>query len=73
LILPGKILTSALPVIQGNTTSFTLDGKKDESLDAAAKLYEAPVVITAEAGGLKFRSLWIQRPSDARIPRTEKA
>ena len=64
LILPGKILTSALPVIQGNMTSFTLDGKKDESLDAAAKLYEAPVVITAEAGGLK-----IPQPLDSKTIR----
>jgi hypothetical protein len=64
LILPGKILTSALPVIQGNTTSFMLDGKKDESLDAAAKLYEAPVVITAEAGGLK-----IPQPLDSKTIR----
>ena len=64
LILPGKILTSALPETKGNTTSFLLDGKSDESLDAAAKLYEAPVVITAEADGLK-----IPQPLDSKTIR----
>ena len=54
LVFPGKVISSSLPETQGNMTRFTLDGKKDESLDAAMKLYSAPVVITAEVGGLKI-------------------
>lgn len=64
LMLPGKVLTSGLPETEGNATGFSLDAKKDESLDAMMKLYDAPVVITAEAGGLKIsepldsKALW---------------
>jgi hypothetical protein len=54
LVFPGKVLSSSLPEKEGNMTRFVLDGKKDESLDAAMKLYGAPVVITTEAGGLKI-------------------
>jgi hypothetical protein len=54
LILPGKVLASGFPEIQDRTTGFTMDAKKDESLDAVMKLYEGPIVITAEAGALKL-------------------
>lgn len=54
LILPGKVLTSGFPDTDGNTTGFSADAKKDDSVDTLVKLYDAPVVITAEAGGLKI-------------------
>src|SRR6516162_913945 len=54
LILPGKVLTSGLPDSDGNTAGYSFDAKKDASLDAIMKLYDAPAVITAEAGGLKI-------------------
>ncbi len=53
LVLPGKVLTSGLPESQTNATWISVDPQKDESLDALMKLYEAPVVVTAELGGLK--------------------
>jgi hypothetical protein len=54
LVLPGKVLTSSFPNTQDNTTSFTIDSQKDESLDAAFKFYTEPAVVTAELGGLKL-------------------
>ena len=54
LILPGKVLTSGLPDTDGHTAGYSFDAKKDASLDAIMKLYDAPAVITAEAGGLKI-------------------
>jgi hypothetical protein len=53
LALPGKILSSSLPGTEGNETWLRLDAEKPESVDAALKLVEAPLVITAELGGLK--------------------
>ena len=53
LALPGKILSSGLPGTDGNETWVRLDGEKPETVDAALKLVETPLVITAELGGLK--------------------
>jgi hypothetical protein len=53
-VLPGKVLTSGLPQTEGNATWIVIDAKKDETLTAASKLYDAPTVITAEMGGLKL-------------------
>ena len=53
-VLPGKVLTSGLPNTEGNATWIAFDSKKDETLELAAKLYDAPTVITAELGGLKL-------------------
>jgi hypothetical protein len=38
--------------METNATWETVDAKKDDSLDALAKLYTAPTVVTAELGGL---------------------
>jgi hypothetical protein len=54
LIFPGKVVSSSFPAMETNATWVTLDGKKDETLDAAAKLIAGPTVITAEPGGLKL-------------------
>jgi hypothetical protein len=54
LVFPGKVITSGFPEKQTNATWLTIDSKKDETLDAVAKLYDGPVVITAESGGLKL-------------------
>ena len=54
LIFPGKVVSSGFPATETNATWLAVDGKKDESLDAMMKLYAAPTVITAEAGGLKL-------------------
>ena len=53
-VLPGKVLSSGFPQTEGNATWLTIDAKKDETLAAASKLYDAPTVITAELGGLKI-------------------
>lgn len=69
LVLPGKVITSSFPETDGNATGFRVDGKKDESIDAMMKLYDAPVVITADAGGLK-----IPEPLDSKeLQRTSQA
>lgn len=54
LIFPGKVVASGFPATETNVTWLAVDGKKDETLDAMIKLYAAPTVITAEAGGLKL-------------------
>ncbi len=54
LALPGKILSSGFPGTEGNETWLRLNGEKPETVDAALKLVEAPLVITAELGGLKL-------------------
>lgn len=53
-ILPGKVLSSGLPQAEGNATWITIDARKDDTLTTAAKLSDAPTVITAELGGLKL-------------------
>jgi hypothetical protein len=55
-------VSSDLPQKEGNSTGFTLDASTDENLDAVMKLQEKPVVITAEAGGLK-----VAEPLDSRV------
>jgi len=54
LVFPGQVIASGLPAFQTNATWLAMDGKQEASLDAVAKLYAAPIVITAEAGGLKL-------------------
>ncbi|PWU17990.1 MAG: hypothetical protein C5B50_10095 [Verrucomicrobia bacterium] len=54
LVLPGKILTSGLPQSEGNATWLEIEGEKPATVDAALKLASAPLVITAEPGGLKL-------------------
>jgi hypothetical protein len=54
-VFPGKVLSSGLPETQTNATWITVDSKKDESLDTLAKLYDGPVVITAEPAGLTLK------------------
>lgn len=53
-VFSGKVLSSGLPSTEGNATWIAFDAKKEETLGPAAKLYEAPTVITAELGGLKL-------------------
>jgi len=70
-VLPGKVLSSGLPQTEGNATWLTIDAKRDETLAAASKLYDAPTVITAELGGLKIDgpldSKTLQRQSGRRV------
>ncbi len=54
LVLPGKVLSSGLPGTEGNETWLRLVAEKPETVDAALKLVEAPLVITAELGGIKL-------------------
>ena len=54
LVFPGKVVASGFPETQTNVTWLAVDAKKEQTLDAMMKLYEGPVVITAEAGGLKL-------------------
>jgi hypothetical protein len=54
LIFPGKVLSSGFPEMQTNATWLAIDAKKDESLDAALKLFNAPTIITADLAGLKL-------------------
>src|SRR4051812_34901506 len=54
IIFPGKVLTSAFPQKDDKATWVTIDAEKDETMQAALKLMESPVVITAELGGLSL-------------------
>ncbi len=54
-VFPGKVLSSSLPETQTNATWIAVDSKKDETLDAFAKLYDGPIVITAEPAGLTLK------------------
>jgi hypothetical protein len=54
-VFPGKVLSSGFPETQTNATWIAVDSKKDESLDALAKLYDGPIVITAESAGLALK------------------
>jgi hypothetical protein len=54
LVLPGKILSSSLPVTRDNTTSIALDTGTPETIDATVKLIGSPLTITAEPAGLKL-------------------
>lgn len=67
LVFPGPVIASGLPAFQTNATWLAVDGKQDASLDAVAKLYAAPTVITAEAGGLK-----LDQPLDSRKLQRER-
>lgn len=81
LVLPGKILSSGLPATEGNQTWVALDGEKPESVEAAFKLIEAPLVITAESGGIKLdepleskqlvRAAWRQSSGEPDLPITD--
>jgi len=81
LTLPGKILSSGLPGTKGNETWLRLDGEKPDVVDAALKLVETPLVITAELGGLKvdeplesrklMRTAWRQTRPEPDLPITD--
>ena len=55
LVFPGKVLSSGFPKTETNATWIAVDSKKDETLDALVKLYDGPIVITAEAAGLTLK------------------
>ena len=61
LVLPGKIISSTFTNVQDNATWIAVDPKDSASLDGVTKMYDAPVVITAELNGLK-----LDEPLDAR-------
>ncbi len=81
LVLPGKILSSGLPLTQDNTTGIAVDGEKPESVDAVLQLVGKPLVITAEPAGLKIdepldskmlvRAAWAQRKTQPDLPITD--
>ena len=52
LAFPGRILESGLPDRSNNITGLRIDSSKKASMETLAKLYGAPIVIVAEAGGL---------------------
>ncbi len=54
-VFPGKVLFSGFPETQTNATWIAVDSQKDETLDALAKLYDGPIVITAEPAGLTLK------------------
>lgn len=54
VVFPGRVISSGFPAMQTNATWLAVDAKQDETLDAVAKLYATPTVITAEPGGLKL-------------------
>ena len=61
LVLPGKVFTSGLPEKRENATWLAWDGTDAASIDAALNVSGAPIVITAEAGGLTLEALWIPK------------
>lgn len=61
LVLPGKVLSSGLPHARDNATWISIDATNEPSLQAAAKLWETPTVISAELGGLA-----LERPLDSK-------
>lgn len=54
LVFPGKVISSSLPVTEGNSTGLVLDGKQEATIAAVAKAFATPVTIIAEAAGLKL-------------------
>jgi hypothetical protein len=61
LVLPGKVISSTFTNVQDNATWISVDPKDPASLDQVTKMYDAPVVVTAELNGLK-----LDQPLDAR-------
>ena|GEM_PF-3151742 len=61
-VFPGKVLGSGLPNTESNATWIAIDPKKEETVERALKLYDAPTVITAELGGLK-----LDAPLDSKV------
>ncbi|MEY2410346.1 MAG: hypothetical protein QOF48_3016 [Verrucomicrobiota bacterium] len=53
-VFPGKVLSSGFPNTGSNQTWIAFDTKNEKSLDAAAKLFDAPTVIIADGAGLKL-------------------
>jgi hypothetical protein len=60
------VLSSSFPTVQGNATSLSVDSGKDDSIEAALKVYGEPAVITAELAGLK-----LGQPLDSRTSRRQ--
>ncbi|MCX6925639.1 MAG: hypothetical protein NT154_20875, partial [Verrucomicrobia bacterium] len=81
LILPGKILSSGLLATEGNATWLSMDGEKQDTVEAGLKLVGLPLVITAEAGGIKLddsleskklvRAAWTQSSGEPDLPITD--
>jgi hypothetical protein len=81
LVLPGKIMGSGLPNTKDNATWLSLDGDNQESVDTALKLMGAPLVITAESGGIQLaeplesknlvQTAWRQHKGEPDLPITE--
>ena len=69
-VFPGKVLSSGFPETQTNATWIAVDSKKDETLDAVVKLYDGPVVITAEPAGLTLKEPLELKKLQPRGPRT---
>ena len=58
IVMPGKVLSSTLPQMEGNETSFSMDTAKAESLDEAERiLKQKGVIVVAEPGKLVMDSL----------------
>jgi hypothetical protein len=82
MTFPGKIISSGFPETTDNTTGFTIDAAKAESVDLISKLSSEPVIIVAELGGLKLdqpiesrglqQAIFLPRsPNVSNIPITE--
>jgi len=54
LVFPGKVLSSSLPVTDGNTTSLVLDSRQPIRTVQTLRAFQRPVTIIAESGGLKL-------------------
>jgi hypothetical protein len=54
MIFPGKILSSTFSNVQDNATWLLVDPKDKSSIDALMNIYDAPILITCELGGLKL-------------------
>jgi hypothetical protein len=54
LVMPGRILSSSLPVVNDRTTSFAFTGTNAASLDTLRALMATSIVVVAESGGLRL-------------------
>jgi hypothetical protein len=69
-IMPGKVVSSTLPVTKENETEFTFDAGKAEDLEAWSKTVSQPVVVTSESGKLNLDVLPLDSKTLARSPFT---
>src|ERR1051325_3599127 len=66
MTFPGKVISSSFPETNGNSTGYTIDGAKPETIEAVSKLNTNAIVVIAELGGLK-----IDKPVDASSARQQ--